>query len=259
MSEKIEEKNDKIETKNETKAKAKKTATEDKKITENKTKKQMTTKETTKKTEDKSKEDTKSKSEDKGTNNKTKKNNTTKKETTENENNLELTKTKNEKNILTIKQQKELETIEKEMKSQEELEKKKMSTTYVSILKNILYAIIEMLYFIVVIICKNYIEPNMFITVLKVFSMVLIFTTICVFEIAYKKDSGKLAVTGIEFLVISICTLISIRTYILFNSKFVSSIASFGLLFAIYYVGKAIRIYLKEKKKIKKEVNNIVT
>lgn len=259
MSEKIEEKNDKIETKNETKAKAKKTATVDKKITENKTKKQMTTKETTKKTEDKSKEDTKSKSEDKGTNNKTKKNNTTKKETTENENNLELTKTKNEKNILTIKQQKELETIEKEMKSQEELEKKKMSTTYVSIFKNILYAIIAMLYFIVVIICKNYIEPNMFITVLKVFSMVLIFTTICVFEIAYKKDSGKLAVIGIEFLVISICTLISIRTYILFNSKFVSSIASFGLLFSIYYVGKAIRIYLKEKKKIKKEVNNIVT
>ena len=237
MSEEIKKEENKTEKKNKSKTKGEAT------------KANTASKETTKKK-------TINKNENVGKDNKKTKEEKVEKEVEIHEN-VQLTKTKKEKNILTVKQQKELETIEKEIKTQEELEKTKLSKAYVNVFKNIVYAIITIIYFIIVIICKNYIQPNIFITILKIFSMILIFGTICVFEIAYKKDSGKLAVTGIENLIISICTLISIRIYSIFNNKFVSSIASFGLLFSIYYVGKALRGYLKEKKQVKKEISDI--
>ena len=131
-----------------------------------------------------------------------------------------------------------------------------MSIIYSSVFKNILYAIIVILYFILIIMGYNSIEQNVFITDLKVFSMTLLIATICIFENAYKKDSGKLTVTGIEFLILSICSLLSIRAYMVFNNKFVSLVTSFALLFAIYYVGKAIVGYVNEKKQVRKEVRD---
>lgn len=161
-----------------------------------------------------------------------------------------------EKNILTIKEQEELETIEKEIKSKQIESQGKMSIIYASVFKNILYAIIVILYFILLIMGYNSIEQNVFMTDLKVFSMTLLITTICIFENAYKKDSGKLTVTGIEFLILSICSLLLIRAYMVFNNKFVSLVTSFALLFAIYYVGKAIVCYVNEKKQVRKEVRD---
>lgn len=221
--------------------------------------KATTQKRTTKKTENAPKEESSNKTTAEGKKEKKPTTRKTKKEEIKDKDEKMLVVEKKEKNTLTKKEQKELETIEKEIKSKQIQSQGKMSTIYGNVFKNILYAIIVILYFVLIIMgCKS-IKSDIFITDLKVFSMTLIITTICVFEKAYKKDSGKLAITGIEFLVLSICTLLSIRIYTIFNSKFVSSITSFALLFAIYYVAKAIKVYIQEKKQLNKEVNDIVT
>lgn len=180
-------------------------------------------------------------------------------EITENEENkaLKVKKSKKENNLLTIKEQKQIETIEKQIKEQEKLSKEKISKVYKNIFENICYSIIILLYFILIICGYNLINQKTFVILLKAISMVLISATIIVFEIAYKKDSGKLTVIGIELLILSICTLFSIRAYIIYNIKFESLLVSFALLFAIYYVGKSIKEYIKEKKKVKKEVSDI--
>jgi len=100
-------------------------------------------------------------------------------------------------------------------------------------------------------------NQNIFMILLKVFSMVFITATIVIFEIAYKKDSGKITILGIEFLILSICTLFSIRVYNVYNDKFERILVSFALLFAIYYIVKSSIEYLKARKKVKKEISDI--
>lgn len=191
----------------------------------------------------------KSATKQKETNNKTK--------TIKKENKSELVEAKKTKVNLPIEKQEELEIVEEEIREQTKLPKEKMSKIYFKVFKNILFAIIVLIYFIFINMGYSSIMPNVFITDLKVFSITCIIITICTFEYAYKKDSGKYAINGIELLFLSICTLLSIRIYAVYNNKFVSAITSFALLFAIYYVVKATIIYVKEKKELKKQVNSI--
>lgn len=160
------------------------------------------------------------------------------------------------KNNLPLKQIKELEMIE-ELKKQATLPKEKMNKIYIRVFKNLLFAIIILMYFILINIGSISISPNVFITDLKVFSMVFIIVTICIFEKAYKKDSGKLTITGIEFLAISICSLLCIRIYTIYNNNFKNMVTLFALLFVAYYVVKAIIIYVKKRKKLKKQSSEI--
>jgi len=179
------------------------------------------------------------------------------KKTTNNKENKALEKTKNTKNNLSIKQQEELEKIEEEIKKQTTLPKEKMNKIYMKVFGNILFAIIVLIYFILINIGFILSNPTVFITVLKAFSIACIIITICVFEYAYKKDSGKYAINGIELLALSICTLLSIRIYTIYNSKFIGAVTSFALLIAIYFVAKSIIIYIKKKKQIKKQISDI--
>lgn len=187
---------------------------------------------------------------------KNKKENDKETEITENKE-LKVAKSKKENNVLTVKQQKQIEIIEKQIKEQEKLSKEKISKVYKNIFKNICFSITILLYFILIVCGYNLINQKTFVILLKAISMLLISATIIVFEIAYKKDSGKITVSGIELLIVSICTLFSVRAYIIYNAKFESLLVSFSLLFAIYYIGKSIKEYIKEKKKVKKEVSDI--
>ena len=47
------------------------------------------------------------------------------------------------------------------------------------------------------------------------------------------------------------------RIYKIYNRKFVNAMVTIALLFAIYYVSRAIIIYVKEKAKAKKTTNDI--
>lgn len=241
---------------------------EEKKITKKKTttKKQTNKKEQTKDELEK-KEDTKSKTKKentkkqiKSTASKSKQNEketikeeTKKKNKSKKENKKELIVKENPKELDEVK----LERIEEEIKKQTTIPDEKKLKINKKIFQNIMLAIGIVIYFIFINLGFINLESSKFLKDLQVFSIIAIGITIIIFETAYKKDSGELAIYGIEFLILSICTLLTIFIGINYNNKFSYIINIIAILFAIYYVGKSIIIYIKLRKKALKRVSDI--
>lgn len=202
----------------------------------------QTKKESTKKNETKKKEENKLNEAKPQEKKKTKKG--SKKEVVVKENPEELDKEK-------------LEKIEEEIKKQTTIPDEKKKKINKRIFQNIMVAIVIVLYFIFINLGFYNIEQAKFLVDLQVFSMVSIAITIIIFEVAYKKDSGELAIYGIESLVLSICTLLTINLGINYRNKFSYIINTISMLFAIYYVVKSIIIYIKMKRKALKRASDI--
>ena len=92
---------------------------------------------------------------------------------------------------------------------------------------------------------------------LKIFSLLLLFTSIALFEIAYKKDNGRLALNGVEILVVAIITLF--LPYIVFelDEKHQRCYILAGSLIAVYYITKSIIIGNRAKAKYEKQESDI--
>lgn len=114
---------------------------------------------------------------------------------------------------------------------------------------NILVAIIVLVYFIFLILGFNNIEKNVYQTDLKVFSMCILFLAIILLEKAYKKDSGTLAIYGIETIVIAIITLALIYVEFMASANYINIVLTISYILAIYYVIKSIIIYIRRRKK----------
>ena len=125
------------------------------------------------------------------------------------------------------------------------------------VFENLIIAIAMMLYFILINFSYLRMEEDMLLKGLKIASLIVLLLTIIIFEIAYHKDSGKIAIHGIETLILAFHTLtiwhivnklnISFETYILFSNY----------AFAIYYILKSILIYTNEKRKYLKSLSDI--
>ncbi len=91
----------------------------------------------------------------------------------------------------------------------------------------------------------------------KIFSLLLLASSISLFEIAYRKDSGKLAISGIEILLVSILTLF--LPYIVFELDTKHQIYYIwgSVLIGIYYIVKSIIMTNKAKKSYKKQESDI--
>lgn len=85
-------------------------------------------------------------------------------------------------------------------------------------------------------------------------AMVFLLLTIITFEVGYKKDDGKYAITGIEILIFSLFSLFAPYIFYIFNSKYITAMVC---LVTLYYIVKIIVIYNKEKSKAFKENNDI--
>lgn len=185
----------------------------------------------------------------------------TKKTETKKDTQKALTKTNKKLSIKVNNPNKEeIEKIGKEIEKQKAKVSEKLSKVNTRIFENLLLAIIMVIYFIMINVGFNTVEQSVFYIDLRMASMALIISTIIVFEIAYKKDSGKYAIHGIEMMFLSICTLFTESIYKLYNDKFIYIMGTFSFLFGIYYVGKSIVIYLKMKKSVSKistDVNKI--
>lgn len=150
-----------------------------------------------------------------------------------------------------------LEKIQKEINKQTKLSKDEKKKINKKIFQNIVMAIGIVVYFIFINLGFNNIEESTYLTDLKVFGAVTIGITIILFEKAYKKDSGELTIYGIEMLIIAICTLLTNYIYKFHYSKYMYIITSIAMLFAVYYVGKSIVIYVKMKNKALKKASDI--
>lgn len=113
---------------------------------------------------------------------------------------------------------------------------------------NLIYITLITIYFIFFNIIKKYINPDIFLIYIKITSFVFLILTILIFEKAYKDDNDAIALNGLEFLVLSIFSLLILYIPRVFKISDTTYILSGLCLFIEYYVIKNILIYTRERK-----------
>ena len=113
---------------------------------------------------------------------------------------------------------------------------------------NLIYITLITIYFIFLNIIKKYINPDIFLIYIKITSFVFLILTILIFEKAYKDDNDAIALNGLEFLVLSIFSLLILYIPRVFKISDTTYILSGLYLFIAYYVIKNILIYTRERK-----------
>ena len=114
-----------------------------------------------------------------------------------------------------------------------------------------------MTYFIIINFLYYKLSKSAVLLVLKILSMVVLTICIIILEYAFRKDSGKRAISAIEVLVVAGHTL-SIAHVVQSNKfEFANYILVSSYIFSIYYLFKAIFIYTKEKRKYLNSLSDI--
>lgn len=153
--------------------------------------------------------------------------------------------------------------MEKSSKMVEEITIKRKMTKEVKdklnkrIFYNCLVAIAIMIYLCAIDIIYIYAKSEIVTIALKVFSMIAIVLTVVIFEISYRKDSGRLAIVGIEWLVFSIIILYIPKIYINLDKKFCIQLTFIPIFCAIYYIAKTIIIYMKTEKHYQNNLSDV--
>lgn len=142
-----------------------------------------------------------------------------------------------------------IEKIEKEINEKTKLPNEVKEKIKNEVFTNFVIASIIILYFIFIILGSFGSIKNVRVIDINIFSMLFLSIAILLFEIAYRKDDGKLAMFGIESLVLAIFTLF--LPYIIFelhgtNKKYYLMASIY---IAIYYILKSIVISIKTKNK----------
>ena len=135
--------------------------------------------------------------------------------------------------------------------------KKEKNELYKKLFKNIMIAIVISIYFIFLNLGSVNIEKDIFLTDIKVFSMIILGISIIIFEKAYRKDSGEITINAIETLVLASYTLSIIYVTNLFKFDFRYYVLTSSYIFSIYYVFKDIIIYTRENRKYLRELSDI--
>jgi len=142
-----------------------------------------------------------------------------------------------------------IEKIEKEINEKTKLPDNIKEKIKKEIFTNIVVASVIILYFIFIILGSAGSIKSVRTIDLNIFSILFLGIAISIFEISYRKDDGKLAMYGIESLIIAIFTLFS--PYIIFELKGTNKkyyiVASICI--AVYYILKSIIISVKIKNK----------
>ena len=138
-----------------------------------------------------------------------------------------------------------IENIEKEISEKTKLPYEVKNKIKKEIFTNIIMAIVIITYFIFVILGSNNSVKSVRSIVLNVFSFLFLGLAIVLFEIAYRKDKGNLAINGIEALIIAMLNLF--LPYIIFelDEAYKRNYLLSTAFIAIYYTLKSIYISLK--------------
>lgn len=153
--------------------------------------------------------------------------------------------------------------MEKTTKMVEEITEKRKMTQDVKdklnkrIFYNCLIAIGIMLYICAINAVYIYAKQEIVTIALKVFPMIFIFLTVGTFEVAYRKDNGRVAIVGIELLVFSIIILYIPKIYTNLEKMFCANLTFIPLFCAIYYIAKSIVIYIKTEKQYQNNLSDV--
>lgn len=125
------------------------------------------------------------------------------------------------------------------------------------IFENLIIAIAIMIYFIIINLSYLKFEEYIAINIIKLASLIVLFLCIGIFEIAYHKDSGKIAINGIEILILAFHTLTMWHTVNKMNITLGTYLVYSSYTFSIYYIFKSILIYTNERRKYLKSLSDI--
>ena len=126
-----------------------------------------------------------------------------------------------------------------------------------TVFRNLLKAIGIMAYFVILNIAYVRMNADRLMNDIEIFAGAFLVFGLIMLEIAYKKDSGKTAISGIELLVLSMHSLSIKHVIVFYEYDFRFYLLTSSYVFAIYYVLKSIIIYTKEKRKYLKNLSDI--
>ena len=125
------------------------------------------------------------------------------------------------------------------------------------ILKNLLVAICIISYFMILVLANTRMSIERLSNDIKVFAGTFLVIAILVLEKAYKKDSGKTAITSIELLVLAFHSLSIVHMVNIFKCDFHFYLIISSIIVATYYIIKGIVIYTKKRKEYLKGLSDI--
>lgn len=126
-----------------------------------------------------------------------------------------------------------------------------------TVFKNLLKAIGLICYFIVLSFAYTRMNVDRLTNDIKVFAGVFLLAGLIMLERAYKKDDGKIAISGIELLFIAMHSLSINHVINFYKYDFKTYLLTSSYIFAIYYVLKSIISYTKEKRAYLKNLSDI--
>ena len=126
-----------------------------------------------------------------------------------------------------------------------------------TIFKNLLKAIGIMCYFIVLNFAYTRMNTDRLMNDIEIFSGLFLISGLIMLERAYKKDDGKIALSGIELLCLSMHSLSVNHVITFYQYDFRFYLLTSSYVFAIYYVLKTIVIYTKEKRQYLRTLSDI--
>lgn len=154
--------------------------------------------------------------------------------------------------------EKEEEKSEKKAKDEKKKLPKEISQEILKqMFKNLLRAVGIMLYFIILNLAHSTMNRERLVGDIEIFASVFLIVGIFFLERAYKREQGGTAITGIEFLMLSIHSLLIMHVTTLFKYDFKFYLLTSSYVISIYYVLKAIVLYTKGRKEYLNSLSDI--
>lgn len=146
------------------------------------------------------------------------------------------------------------ETKKYKKKTKKQILKHKISR---SVYENILIAVAIMIYFILINFAYLRVDEELLSLGLKIFSGIILILSLTFIETAYKRDSGKIAINGLELLVLSGYTLSIMHVVQVSQLSFTDYVLISSYCFSTYYLLKAVIVFTKERREYLKSFNDI--
>lgn len=148
------------------------------------------------------------------------------------------------------------ETVEQKM-AKKKVPKQVSQEILKKIFKNLILAIVVMLYFISCNIIYTQVEWNQMELITQSISGAFLLASLISFEFAYKRDSGTLTMTAIELLVLAIHALFIDHVVTIYQFNFRTYLITSSCIFVIYYALKSTVIYTRARMKYLKSLSDI--
>lgn len=149
------------------------------------------------------------------------------------------------------------EKIEKKKTKERKIPKEISQEILKKMFRNLLKAIGIMAYFIVLNLAYSNMKQERLVNDIEVFAGAFLVVGIIFLEKAYKRDDGNIAITGIEFLVLSLHSLSIMHVITLFQYDFRFYLLTSSYIVSIYYVLKSIILYTKGRKEYLNSLSDI--